>query len=403
MPVVFSTYFIVWLDRKIKFRFSFPRDLDELAKKETWCVAELKANGVLLNDAIVNSYQIIPLNQDTIFRSNAGVIEINYTHTGQQKTLRCFAKFAPISGTVWNKAIFNLQLNHIKEIYFNHYFGDSASDLIPKVFVAKLGLVTGNLCLITELMDDCIEFKEAEYENFTPYDLDMVLKGLATFHARYWKEGSARTKKIFPIDDNTLLLFDSIVASSWSQAARKILFQSWHTMNEVQTILHGDARIGNMMFPKDENHGRFVLIDWQAVRKGKAVYDMAYFLMLSLTSENRKLVEQSSIETYHNYLVANGVSDYTKDEMLEDYKHACLCVLVLLSLPLLSGEASVEGEGTKRFAWGMNIWRERMQIKFSDFDYAWLAKNYSLTETEARDAVNEMLNVIDTRVKALVH
>lgn len=174
-------------------------------------------------------------------------------------------------------------------------------------------------------------------------------------------------------------------------------------MNEFQTILHGDARIGNMMFPKDENHGRFVLIDWQAVRKGRAVYDLAYFLILSLTIENRKLVKESSIENYYNYLVTNGVSDYTKDELLEDYKHACLCVLVLLSLPLLSGEASVEGEGTKIFVWGMSIWRERMQIKFSDFDYAWLAKNYSLTETKARDAVNEMLNVIDARVKSLTN
>ncbi|MCX6198018.1 MAG: hypothetical protein NTY88_02185 [Bacteroidetes bacterium] len=184
LPVVVSTCFIVWLDRKIKFRLSFPRDLDELAKKESWCIAELKTNGALANDAIVNSYQVIPLNQDQIFRSNAGIIEIHYTHEGKQKTLRCFAKFAPISGSVWNKAIFNLQLNHIKEIDFNYCFGDSASDLIPKVFVAKLGLVTGTQCLITELMDDCIEFKEAEYENFTPAHLNMLLKGLATFHAR---------------------------------------------------------------------------------------------------------------------------------------------------------------------------------------------------------------------------
>lgn len=402
MPVVFLTYCIVWFDRKIKFRLSFPRDLDELSKKESWCVSELKANGVLPTDVLVSSYQVIPLNQDEIFRSNAGVIEINYIHQDEQKTLRCFAKFAPTSGTVWNKTIFNLQLNHIKEIDFNHYFNDSASDLIPKVFVAKLGLFTGTQCLITELMDDCIEFKDAEYKDFTPAHLNMALQSLATFHARYWKEDSARMKKILPIDDNTLLLFDSIVAASWSEPARKILFKSWHTMNEFQTVLHGDARIGNMMFPSAENRGRFVFIDWQAVRKGKAVYDLAYFLILSTTIENRKLVEESSIETYYNYLVANGVSDYAKEEMLEDYKHACLCVLVLLSLPLLSGEASVEGEGAKIFVWGMGIWRERMQVKFSEFDYAWLAKNYSLTETEARGAVNEMLNVIDKRIKALV-
>ncbi len=403
MPVVFATYFIVWLDRKVKFRLSFPRDLNELAKKESWCIAELKANGVLVNDAIVNSYKVTPLNQDIIFRSNAGTIEISYTEKSEQKTLRCFAKFAPVTGTVWNKTIFNLQLNHIKEIAFNQNFGDDASDFIPKVFVAKLGFITGNLCLITELMDDCIEFKEGAYTNFTDEHLNMVLKGLATLHARYWKEKSARMEKILPIEDSTLLLFDSIVASTWSEAARKILFQSWHNMNEFQTVLHGDSRIGNMMFPKDENHGRFVLLDWQAVRKGKAVYDLAYFNVLSLTPDNRKQTEAKSLETYYNYLVANGVSDYTKEEMMNDYQHACLCVLVLLSLPYLSGEASAEGAGVEIFARGMDGWREKMQIKFSQFDYAWLAKNYSLTEMEAHNAVNEMLNVIDRRVKALVN
>lgn len=403
MPVVLSTYFIVWLDRKIKFRLSFPRDLDELSKKETWCLAELKAKGVLPTDAVVISYKVNSLNQDMIFRSNAGVVEINYTAKGEQKTLRCFAKFAPISGSVWNKTIFNLQLNHIKEIAFNQYFADDASDFVPKVYVAKLGFITGNLCLITECMDDCIEYKDSIYENLTAAHLDMALKGMATLHAHYWRNKSERVQKILAIKDDTLLLFDSIVSSSWSKAARKILFESWHTMNEFQTVVHGDSRIGNMMFPKDENHGRFVLLDWQAVRKGKAVYDLAYFLILSLTMENRKHVEESAIVIYYDYLVANGVSNYTKEEMMNDYRHACLCILVLLSLPYLSGEASAEGNGVQVFAWGMNAWREKMQLKFFEFDYAWVAKNYSLTETEARDAVNEMLNVIDKRVKSLTN
>ena len=250
-------------------------------------------------------------------------------------------------------------------------------------------------------MSHCIEYEEGKIAGLPPHHLTLILKNMALLHARYWKNSSGAMEKIFPIENSTVYLFDSMVAKSWTETARNILVQSWQVMNEYQTILHGDARIGNMMFPSESGKGRFVFIDWQAVRKGKAVYDLAYFMLLSLTSDYRQRVEQESISAYYNYLAENGVKDYTKEELDDDYRHACLCVLVLLSLPFLSGEASAEGEGTKVFAWGMNIWRERLQIKFTEFDYTWMANRYAITEQQGKDAVAEMLGIIKTRLKQM--
>ena len=402
LPITGVSYFVAWLDRTLKFPLPFPRDIAQLAQQQDWCIAELKENGVLSTGAVVNQYKVTPLDQTFIFRSNAGIIEIVYTNATGEHTLKCFAKFAPNVGTVWNRTIFNLQLNHIKEIFFNKYFVQADKGFpAPEVYVAKMSLLTGNLCLITEFMNDSIEHKDAIYKDFTAAHLQMVLAGLANLHARYWKDTSARMKRVLPIENDTVYFFESMVLFSWSSAARQILVNSWCRMNEHQTVLHGDTRIGNMMFPAAEGRGRFVFIDWQAVRKGKAAYDLAYFLLLSLTEENRKLSEMQSVKTYHACLVANGVKDYSLEDLHEDYNHACLAVLLLLSLPFLSGEASAEGDGAKIFAWGMGVWRERMQSKFAAFDYNWLAKNYNLTQQQGKDAIAEMLNVIDVRLKRI--
>ena len=202
------------------------------------------------------------------------------------------------------------------------------------------------------------------------------------------------------IEDSTLLLFDSIMSFSWSPNTRKVMFQSWQYTNHFQTILHGDARIGNMMFANG-NKGRFVFFDWQAVRKGRAVYDVAYFLILSLSNEHRQKAEQQCLQQYHQFLLQGGVADYSFQQLETDYKHATLCLLALLSLPLLSGEASADGDGIKIFAWGMNVWRKRLLAKFNDFDYGWMSANYQLSEAESRTAVAEMLDTIHKRLLKL--
>ncbi len=395
-------YIVAWLDRKIKFSMPFPRDTDELIEKKQWCINVLKKNGALPEGAVITGFKVTALSQETIFRSNIGRVEIEYNDNGANKTLKCMAKFAPLSGTVWNRAVFNMQLNHIKEIYFNKYFAAVDKTVAaPAVYYAEFGLITGNLCLIMEYMGDDKEYAEGEIEEIPWEHLNLVFDGMASLHAQYWNDKSSRLNKVFPIVPATVDFFDSLVAGKWSLPARKIVVQSWCHCNLPQTVIHGDARIGNMMFPGGEDRGRFVFIDWQAVRKGKGAFDLAYFLVLSLTSSKRLSVEKQAIETYYQLLSVKGVKDYTRQEFEDDYKHACLCVLALLALPMLSGEASAEGRGAIIFAWGMNIWRERMQAKFEDFDYAWLAKNYGISENEGRDALNEMIQVIDRRLKAI--
>lgn len=400
LPVVGISFIIAWLDRKLRFPLDFPRDVEQLQQRKEWLIAELKNKDVLPAGAQVEACEVTPMDQAIIFRSNAAIVTITYVLSGQNHILKCFAKFAPVMGTVWNKTIFNLQLNHIKEGWFNEYFVNQDGIPAPRVFISKVSFITGNLCLVTELMTGDTEYRECAYESFPQEHLDMALDGLATLHARYWGDTSDRMKRVMPIDDMAVHLFDSMVSGSWSIPARKVLVKSWTLMNQPQTVLHGDSRIGNMMFPIAEE-GRYVMIDWQATRRGRGAFDLAYFLILSLISSHRRAVEEQSKDQYYALLVSKGVKGYSRVDFEEDYRHACLCVLVLLSLPMLSGEVSVEGFAALIFVYGMGVWRERMRICFEDFDYVWMAAKYDLTEQQARAGVAEMLSVIQARLDGI--
>ena len=263
-------FIVAWLDRKLKFPLPFPRDTEALAHKQEWCVEALKKNGILPKDAIIKSYTVKALNQETIFRSNIGVVEINYSCADGNKTFKCIAKFAPLSGTVWNRTVFNMQLNHIKEVSFNRYFvGVDKRVPAPAVYYAGVSVFTGNLCLLLEYMEGGREYAA---EPIGDTDLQLALQGLATLHAAYWGDTSDKMKKVYPIEDNIVDFFDSMVAGKWSIAARRILVESWQHSNRRQTVIHGDARMGNMIFPGTAGRAGLCLLTGRQCAAAKGAY-----------------------------------------------------------------------------------------------------------------------------------
>ncbi len=108
------------------------------------------------------------------------------------------------------------------------------------------------------------------------------------------------------------------------------------------TLAHGDYRLDNMFFEDDE----LALVDWQLVCRARGPYDLAYFTTQSLTVDQRRAWETALLDRYERGLVANGVSDYSRDEIDHDYKVAALFCLVY---PVVAGGSlTVEDERHNR-------------------------------------------------------
>ena len=66
-----------------------------------------------------------------------------------------------------------------------------------------------------------------------------------------------------------------------------------------QTLLHGDAHIGNTYVLPDNEVG---FLDWQVLRRGNPSVDLGYFLQGALTIEDRRPNDAALVAEYHRAL-----------------------------------------------------------------------------------------------------
>ncbi len=88
---------------------------------------------------------------------------------------------------------------------------------------------------------------------------------------------------------------------------------------EPFTVVHGDYRLDNLLFPPDGGGGA-VVVDWQTLVVAPAGRDLAFFLGTSLRVEDRRAVERHLVGTYHAALVKRGVAGYSAERCFEDYR-----------------------------------------------------------------------------------
>jgi hypothetical protein len=93
-----------------------------------------------------------------------------------------------------------------------------------------------------------------------------------------------------------------------------------------RTLVHGDYRLENFMF---DDPDRLVVLDWQLAHSGGGGQDLAYFIGQNLTTEARREHEQALIRSYHDTLMAGGVSDYSFDRCVRDYKAGLLVAMFI--------------------------------------------------------------------------
>ena len=152
-----------------------------------------------------------------------------------------------------------------------------------------------------------------------------VASALATLHAAYWGDETARRWPWLPTparsESNaaverfvcerahapTMKRFADLLPESVRRGAarihaeRRALERYW--ARGPRTLIHGDPHIGNIYFV-DGHPGFF---DWQVVHYHQGVRDLAYFLILSLDTDVRREHERAIFRIYLERLRECGV------------------------------------------------------------------------------------------------
>lgn len=83
-------------------------------------------------------------------------------------------------------------------------------------------------------------------------------------------------------------------------------------------VVHGDAHIGNSYL---RPNGERLWIDWQLVRKGHPWRDITYFMLGTLTIDERRTEEQRLLKLYLDVLRSTGAEQVlTDDQAMQQYR-----------------------------------------------------------------------------------
>ncbi len=220
-------------------------------------------------------------------------------------------------------------------------------EIAPLTLYSEFDPESGAFCLIIEdlsYMSPGDQIEGCAFEQALE-----VVNGAARLHSQFWSEEIVPHLSWVPTFDNGMEYFERVHTVAWRrlgrtmkgipegllEAARRIGPRVSEVKSRLSrspvTLVHGDLRLDNVFFGQEQGGDGLKLIDWQAIRLGKGIYDLAYFLSTSVPVEMRRQYQADLLEAYADTLSANGV-DYASENHAEDLGWALLDIVTFVGI-----------------------------------------------------------------------
>ena len=221
-------------------------------------------------------------------------------------------------------------------------------EIAPRPYFSQFDPESGTFCLITE---DLSHMKQVDQiEGCTFAQALEVTTEAARLHSQFWSEQVGDRLPWVPTFGGGSGYFERVHSIAWNRLAKTVegvpegLIEAagriGPRVSDVKarlsrtpvTLVHGDLRLDNVFFGDGPSAGRIKLIDWQAIRLGRGVYDLAYFLSTSVPADIRRQRQDELISTYLETLSMNGVAGYTQMDCVEDFGWALLDIVTFVGI-----------------------------------------------------------------------
>ncbi|MGH2536164.1 MAG: hypothetical protein ACRDHL_02090 [Candidatus Promineifilaceae bacterium] len=217
------------------------------------------------------------------------------------------------------------------------------------------------------LLDDVSETHIPAFEKAPTLAYGLALaEGLAALHARWWGAKGVQAASA-PIHDAAHILrfvefgaagvapilaqFSTELRAHWQTLIKEIYVH--HPQAIIArtadasgfTLIHGDAGPYNILVPREGDRPIYIIdrqpFDW-SLTTWLGVYDLVYAIVLDWDAEVRRRLERPVLAHYHEQLIQQGVTGYTWEQLLIDYR-LCAPMGVYVATEYCRGGANERG------------------------------------------------------------
>ena len=224
-----------------------------------------------------------------------------------------------------------------KEVRFYRSLSRYVPLKLPRILAAESQLGHGSTLVMSDLTEN--DFRPGQVSDALSVDqASQVMHHLANLHGRYWNkpdllqthrwlngvsyqmENAMGTLLAYPLMKQGLNRADELVSKklrrpALAYAANRRRYKRFLN-NEAKTLVHYDCHPGNIFWADNEPG----FLDWQLVRMGEGIGDVAYFLATAMDPQLRRKHEKNLLNQYLNQLALAGVPELNEDRVFNRYQ-----------------------------------------------------------------------------------
>lgn len=227
------------------------------------------------------------------------------------------------------------------EVMFYRELAHRAIIRTPAVYVAEIDQINNFVLLLEDLAP---AVQGDHMRGCTVDDARLALDEAAMLHAAFWNDdelagqdwvyipAGAQGFYTTELMESSWVHFEKTYAHRMDPAVIKVCDQyirhhaAWNAPRAApKTYSHNDFRVDNMLFGGE----RIAVVDWQTSNYLGTGMDVAYFLGGAFDRETRRRHEIELLHGYHDSLLRRGVTDYSFEHLMADYRHYSFAVLAV--------------------------------------------------------------------------
>jgi len=319
-----------------------PFSIEELTPD--WLTEALRSSGVLSSGSVI-AVETQVIGEGVGMVGQLARLTINYSSDATALPTHMIAKLpSPYEA---NRAQMQMFRYYTREALFYREIGNKSGVRTPECYWSAIDFKNNLSALLLEDLGH-LEVSD-QISGMTAAHAERAIRAIAVMHAKWW--GSPELDSIEwmdygngPVTMQAVPLFDYAWPIFLSNGFERLLSPEQIMLGEAvknhferllndfggdpRTICHTDFRSENMFFGEPGTDEDVVVLDWQLTTRSGGLYDVAYLLAQSLTTDDRRLHEDRLLGIYHQCLVDGGV-DITKEEIRDAYRIALMVCLII--------------------------------------------------------------------------